>query len=88
MNINNMKEVITDMTSSDLDLLTKMAKGELERRAKNKKEKAWDNVCKAIGEYQKLDNVILLFCDGDDSWEASLDDNDFAYDIGVLFANH
>ena len=88
MNINDMKEFVTGMTSCDLDLLAKMAKEELERRAKNKKKEAWDNVCKAIREYQKLDNVTLLFCDGDDSWEATLDDNDFIYDTGVLFANH
>lgn len=40
MNINNMKEVITDMTSSDLDLLTKMAKGELKRRAKKQERES------------------------------------------------
>ena len=83
-----MEEFVTGMTSCDLDLLAKMAKEELERRAKNKKKEAWDNVCKAIREYQKLDNATLLFCDGDDSWEATLDDNDFVYDTGVLFANH
>lgn len=88
MNINDMEEFVTGMTSCDLDLLAKMAKEELERRAKNKKKEAWDNVCKAIREYQKLDNVTLLFCDGDDSWKATLDDNDFVYDTGVLFANH
>lgn len=88
MNTNDLKEFVTGMTSCDLNLLTKMAKEELERRTKNKKKEAWDNVCKAIREYQKLDNVTLLFCDGDDSWEATLDDNDFAYDMGVLFANH
>ena len=39
MNINDMEEFVTGMTSSDLDLLAKMAREELEQRAKNKKRK-------------------------------------------------
>lgn len=38
MNINNIEEVITDLNNSDLDLLAKMAKEELERREKNKRQ--------------------------------------------------
>jgi len=88
MDSNELEEFVVDLIDSDLNLLIKMAKEELERRTKNRKKEAWDRVVRAIKEYQKLDNITLMFCEGDDTWEATLDDNDFVYDTGVLFANH
>lgn len=77
MNINNIEEVITGMTSSDLDLLAKMAKEELERREKNKRQELWKKVCEALHAYQQYDNVHINIHEGPNSYYITLEEDGF-----------
>lgn len=77
MNINDMEEFVTGMTSSDLDLLAKMAKEELERRAKNKRQELWEKVCEALHAYQQYDNVHINIHEGPSSYYITLEEDGF-----------
>lgn len=85
MNINNIEEVITDLSDSDLDLLTKMAKGELERRKENKLNKAWERVCKALHAYQEIAEVVVEVHEGPNSYDIKLDEDGFDPDCPGVF---
>lgn len=77
MNINDMKEFVTGMTSCDLDFLAKMAREELERRKEDKLNQAWEKVCTALHEYQKLAGVVVEVHEGPNSYDIKLDEDSF-----------
>lgn len=85
MNINDMEEFVTGMTSSDLDLLAKMAKEELENRVKKKKEELWEKACEALYAYQQYDSISISVQEGPNYYQLKLDKEGFHPDIpGVL----
>lgn len=87
MNINDMEEFVTGMTSCDLDLLAKMAREELEQRKEDKLNKAWEKVCIALHEYQKLAEVVVEVHEGPSSYDLKLDEDSCNPDCsGVLLA--
>ena len=77
MNINDMEEFVTGMTSSDLDLLAKLAKDELERRVKDKRQGLWEKVCEALHAYQQYDNVHINIHEGSSSYYITLEEDGF-----------
>lgn len=85
MNINNIEEVITDLSDSDLDLLTKMAKEELERRKEDKLNKAWEKVCIALHAYQEIAEVVVEVHEGPNSYDIKLDEDSFDPDCPGVF---
>lgn len=77
MNINNIEEVVTELSNSDLDLLAKMAKEELERRKEDKLNKAWEKVCIALHAYQEIAEVVVEVHEGPNSYDIKLDEDSF-----------
>lgn len=77
MNINNIKEIVTELSNSDLDLLTKMARDELERRAKNRRQELWKKVCEALHAYQQYDDVHINIHEGPNSYYITLEEDGF-----------
>lgn len=77
MNINNIEEVVTELSNSDLDLLVKMAKEELERRKEDKLNKAWEKVCIALHAYQEIAEVVVEVHEGPNSYDIKLDEDSF-----------
>lgn len=77
MNINDMEKFVTGMTSSDLDLLAKLAKDELERRVKDKRQELWEKVCEALHAYQQYDNVHINIHEGSSSYYITLEEDGF-----------
>lgn len=85
MNINNMEEVVTELSNSDLDLLAKMAKEELERQKTDKLNQAWEKVCIALHAYQKLAEVVVEVHEGPNSYDIKLDEDSFDPDCPGVF---
>lgn len=85
MNINNIKEVITELSNSDLDLLAKMARDELERRKVDKVNKAWEKVCIALHAYQEIAEVVVEIHEGPNTYDLKLDEDGFDPDCPGVF---
>lgn len=85
MNINNIEEVVTELSNSDLDLLAKMAREELERRKEDKLNKAWEKVCIALRAYQEIAEVVVEVHEGPNSYDIKLDEDSFDPDCPGVF---
>ena len=85
MNINNIEEVVTELSDSDLDLLAKLAKDELERRKEDKLNKAWEKVCIALHAYQEIAEVVVEVHEGPNSYDIKLDEDSFDPDCPGVF---
>lgn len=62
-------EGLGSLSLADLRKLTAAAHDLLDRKSDEHEQQLWDNVVKAVKEYCKeCDNIVIL-CDGDDSYE-------------------
>ena len=85
MNINDMEEFVTGMTSEDLDLLAKMAREEQERRKEDELNKAWEKVCIALHAYQEIAEVMVEVHEGPNSYDLELNEDGFDPDHPGVF---
>lgn len=85
MNINDLEEFVTGMTSEYLDCLAKMARDEQERRKEDKLNKAWEKVCIALHAYQEIAEVVVEVHEGPNSYDLKLDEDGFDPDCPGVF---
>lgn len=85
MNINNIEEIVTELSNSDLDLLTKMAREEQERRKEDELNKAWEKVCIALHAYQEIAEVVVEVHEGPNSYDLELNEDSFDPDRPGVF---
>lgn len=85
MNINNIEEIVTELSNSDLDLLTKMAREEQERRKEDELNKAWEKVCIALHAYQEIAEVVVEVHEGPNSYDLELNEDSFDPDCPGVF---
>lgn len=85
MNINDMEEFVTGMTSEDLDLLAKMAREEQERRKEDELNKAWEKVCIALHAYQEIAEVVVEVHEGPNSYDLEVNEDGFDPDHPGVF---